>query len=122
MNKPAIAVIDDQSDTRTMLEAFLKSWYEVRPYGSAQEAFDRMKKDPPQAAVTDILLTDNDGMELLRWMRADPVLKKVPLVAMSGLPYPETIRNLGFDQYLLKPVDMDRLVAVLHACLAVELR
>jgi DNA-binding response OmpR family regulator len=118
VNKPTIAVIDDHSDTRTMLEDFLKNLYDVSPYGNAREAFEGMKKNPPQAALTDILLTDNDGMELLRWMRADPVLKRVPLVAMSGLPFTETIKKVGFDQYLLKPVDMDRLLAVLHACLA----
>jgi DNA-binding response OmpR family regulator len=100
-----------------MLAAFLNTWYEVRLYGNASEAFEQMKKNPPQAALTDILLADNDGMELLRWMRADPLLKRVPLVAMSGLPYSETMRQVGFDHYLVKPMDMGRLLDVLRACL-----
>jgi DNA-binding response OmpR family regulator len=118
VNKPAVALIDDHLETRTMLRTFLQEWYDVKTFDNAQAAFDHMKKAPPQAVLTDILLTDYDGMELLRWMKADPLLKRVPLVAMSGLPYTETMKKVGFDQYLLKPVDLTRLQAVLRACLA----
>jgi CheY-like chemotaxis protein len=117
MRKPTIAVIDDNQDTREMIKTFLEPSYEVHSYRDALEAFEKMKVIPPQAVVTDILLADHDGMELLRWMRADPLLRRVPAVALSGLAYKKEMQNVGFNHYLLKPVDLDDLLQALSDCL-----
>ena len=77
--------------------------------------------DPPQLMLLDIQLPGMDGFELLERLRADPRTRHVPAVAVSADAMPDSIargRAAGFDDYLTKPVDLDRLIAAVHTALA----
>jgi CheY-like chemotaxis protein len=112
-----IALIDDQQDSRNILEVALQDQYQVRSYSNAQEAFAGMKKDKPDLVISDMLLRDELGTELVRWMRADPILRKTPAIVMTGLPFDEQFVAAGFQSFLQKPVDNDELLQVIETSL-----
>jgi two-component system CheB/CheR fusion protein len=61
-----------------------------------------------------------DGYELLRRVRANPALAKLPAIAISGLRRDHDIaraRAAGFSAQLGKPVSIDRLNAIVHELL-----
>ena len=65
-------------------------------------------------AIVDIDLPGIDGNELCRRLRADPVTRALPLLALSAnamQPDISRARAAGFDGYLTKPVDVQRLLA-----------
>jgi CheY-like chemotaxis protein len=57
-----------------------------------------------------------DGYEVAQAVRADPELRSIYLVALTGYALPEDLaraRRAGFEQHLAKPPSMDRIEAVL---------
>ncbi|HUR45757.1 MAG TPA: response regulator [Candidatus Saccharimonadales bacterium] len=71
----------------------------------------------PQLVFLDLHLRNEDGMQLLRWLRAQPHLDKVVLLVTSGTMDPkneELSKNLG-ARFLPKPVPVAELAALLEA-------
>jgi two-component system, chemotaxis family, CheB/CheR fusion protein len=70
----------------------------------------------PDAVLLDIGLPVIDGFEVARRLRGLAGLQEVLLVAVSGYDQPadqRRARDVGFDQYLTKPIDLDALRRVL---------
>jgi len=71
----------------------------------------------PEVVLLDIGLPGMDGFEVARRLRQMSALAGVLLIAMTGYASPEDLlaaKQAGFDQHLVKPLDLD----VLRACLA----
>jgi two-component system phosphate regulon response regulator PhoB len=117
MSKAKIVLVDDHKDTRVMLKFVLDEWFAVDTYGNAREAFEASKKDRPDLVIVDMLLADSHGLELCRWMRADPILRNVPIIGLSGLPHDTEALSTEVDGFLTKPVDIDELLAMVQTCL-----
>jgi CheY-like chemotaxis protein len=72
----------------------------------------------PDAALVDIGLPGIDGYEVARRLRADPATRAIRLIAVTGYGLPEDQRRVmeaGFDQHLVKPVQIERLLEALAA-------
>ena len=62
----------------------------------------------PEAILLDIGLPVVDGLEVARWVRQEPELRKVLLIALTGFGQDadrQATRDAGFDYHLAKPVD-----------------
>ena len=69
----------------------------------------------PQIALLDIGLPDMDGFALAKQLKAEPHLPDIRLIALSGYSQPpDAARGVGFDHYLIKPVDVDQLLSLLQ--------
>ena len=112
-----ITLVDDHRDTREMLEVLMRDRYNVFSYSNAQSAFTGMKKQKPDLVITDMVLQDGLGTELVRWMRADPILRNTPAVVLTGLPFDKGFAEAGFQSFLQKPVDEKRLIHVIQESL-----
>lgn len=67
-------------------------------------------------ALVDINLPDGSGLDLCRRVRANPSLKQMPLIALSADALPEHIARAlqtGFNHYLVKPLQIQRLLSIL---------
>jgi CheY-like chemotaxis protein len=70
--------------------------------------------EPPDLVLLDLQLPDMNGIEVLRRLRAQPVLAGCVVIALSADAMPEHIaagRAAGFDDYWTKPIQFDRFLA-----------
>jgi signal transduction histidine kinase len=112
--RPRILVVDDHEDTASMLgELLSEQGYEVNTATSARAAL-RMDLEKVDLLVSDIGLPDASGLEVMRTLKAARNLRGV---AVSGYGTPADIRastEAGFDVHMTKPVDFERLLAVIR--------
>src|SRR5262249_35099770 len=88
------------------------------------QALDKALAAPPDLIVADIAIPGLDGIELCRRLRADGRTHAVPVLAMTGYGerrYPDRARLARADQVLIKPCDVDTLVAEARRLLGVEM-
>jgi signal transduction histidine kinase/ActR/RegA family two-component response regulator len=113
----AVLVVDDNVDAAETLLMFLElSGCEARAAHSGAEALAVLAQFTPQVALFDIGLPDMNGYELARRVRLLPGGADLLLVAATGWGQ-ESDKQLafaaGFDHHLTKPIDFDRLRALL---------
>ncbi|MEX5747088.1 ATP-binding protein [Massilia sp. X63] len=112
-----VLVVDDNVDAAVMLAMLLEaSGHEVLVEHGARAALARAHEARPQVFLLDIGLPEMDGKELARRLRAEPATRDALLVAVTGYGQDsdrEQIMAAGFDHHLVKPVDMERLEAIL---------
>lgn len=105
--KTVILIVEDDKFLRTLLDEKLKrEGFFIVDAENGQEALVKMKEAPrPHLVLLDILLPIVDGFEVLRQMRDDSELKRIPVVVLSNLGQEEDIRrakDLGAKDYLVK--------------------
>jgi CheY-like chemotaxis protein len=119
-----VALVEDNPDNRLLVQAILEDFYTIDEYENGMEALLGMQGDPPDLVLLDISLPEMDGTEVLRRMREDPALARVPVIAITAHAMAgdrERFLAMGFDRYMTKPiVDIDALVAVVEELLAEE--
>jgi PAS domain S-box-containing protein len=112
-----LLVVDDNVDAAATLAMLLEACgYEVMTEHDSLRALERARMEGPDVALLDIGLPEMDGNELARRLRADPRTRNALLVAVTGYGQEQDRRaalEAGFDHHMVKPVDLDRLVAIL---------
>jgi PAS domain S-box-containing protein len=112
-----LLVVDDNVDAAATLGMLLEACgYEVMVENDSQRALERALCECPDAGLLDIGLPDMDGNELARRLRADPRTRSMLLVAITGYGQEQDRRaalEAGFDHHMVKPVDLDKLAAIL---------
>jgi two-component system nitrogen regulation response regulator GlnG len=111
-----ILVVDDEPSIRFVLEKALgKAGFEVESVGSAEEARERLAADAHAVALLDVRLPGDSGFQLLEELQQQ---KRRPLVvvmtAQDTLRAAVTAMRLGAEDYLVKPFDLERVVAVVR--------
>ncbi len=113
-----ILVVDDNLDAAITLQMMLALMgHEVRTSDDGPAAIDSARDFRPQLVLLDIGLPSMSGYDVCRAMRKDPWAKTAILVALTGWGQEEDRRrsgDAGFDEHLVKPVDMDQLFRLLH--------
>lgn len=83
-------------------------------YGRGKYA-DRRGVRPPRVVLLDLKLPKIGGLEVLRIIKADPVLRMVPIVVMTSSSEQKDLLEgyrLGVNSYIQKPVSFDRFQAI----------
>ncbi len=114
-----VLVVEDQADAAESLRILLELLgYEVRVARTGPEGVDAAAAFRPDVIVSDVGLPGFDGLELARRVRRLPGLERAVLVAVTGYAGEEDWRRgreAGFDHYLGKPADPQRLLQVIAA-------
>lgn len=112
-----VLLVDDNADAVESMEILLQAFgYEVATALHPELALAKLETFAPAAAVIDIGLPGMDGYQLATEIRRRLAGKPMRLIAFTGYGGPDDIaraREAGFDAHLVKPVDIDRLLAVL---------
>jgi len=103
-----VAVVDDEPDTTEMIAEMIRlSGYQVITSFSGSAAMQIISSEKPDAVVLDVMMPDRSGLDVLRFMRQDPRLERIPVIVVSARNRPEDIREgiaAGAAIYLTKPV------------------
>jgi signal transduction histidine kinase/ActR/RegA family two-component response regulator len=114
-----ILIVDDNEDAADTLAMLLEaSGHQVLVEHAPERAIVRAREAAPQVCLLDLGLPGMDGAELARRLRAQPETAQAMLVAVTGYGQDSDrarTHEAGFDHHLVKPVDLDRLQAVLDA-------
>ena len=112
-----LMVVDDNVDAANTLAMLLEmQGYVVSVAYRAQDALERAARDAPGIFLLDIGLPDMDGYELARRLRAQSATGNAVLIALTGYGQAkdrERSELAGFDHHLVKPVEIERLSALL---------
>ena len=111
--KRRVLVVDDNADAANTLAMLLNlDGHEVRAVYSARTALDEVRGFEPDVVLLDIGLPEMDGYEVARRIREQSAFAGLRLVALTGYGQTEDrqrTRAAGFDDHLVKPVDMKAL-------------
>lgn len=106
-----ILIVDDNMDSARSLAILQKRMgHETRTAFSGIEALEVASQFDPEVVLLDIGLPGMDGFEVARQIRATPALASVFLVAMSGYGSASDRQEglkAGFNEFLVKPIDLD---------------
>lgn len=112
--KPVILVVDDIPDNLAVANALLKHQYKVKLATSGEEALIIAKAEPPDLILLDVMMPGINGYETCAQIKADSVLKHVPvmfLTAMGEVEDEEKGFALGAVDYIIKPLTPSLLLA-----------
>ncbi len=117
-----IAVVEDNPDNRLLVRVMLEDQYKVTTYETGFDALEGLKHDIPDLVLLDISLPHMDGTEVLRRLRADSALCRVPVIALTAHAMAgdrEKYLGAGFNDYVPKPiVDETLLLAAIERAMA----
>ncbi len=112
-----VLVVDDDPAVAESMVVFLElEGHQVRSADSGEAALRLLPEFQPQVVLLDIGLPGQDGYQVARRIRQMPGGEALKLVAVSGYGHEEAMelsRQAGFDEHLVKPVDPERLGALL---------
>ena len=114
----SIVVVEDQDDNRMLLaEILAAAGYQVLAAADGKQAIDLIAKSKPRVALVDIGLPVLSGYDVAREVRTQMGRSDIFLVALTGYGQQQdrdAVLRAGFDQHLVKPVDVATLLEVLR--------
>ena len=121
---PLILVVDDNSDLRTYVSSILRSsGYQVQTACNGLEGFRVAQNQEPDLIVTDLMMPQLSGMDMIGLIRKDEKLKVTPIILLTAKTDEETRiygTESGADAYLAKPFNDRELKAEVRNLLALK--
>lgn len=113
--RPRIMIVDDDDMVRDLLSNLLEiERFSVTVASSAAEALEKLKTESIRAVVTDLLMPEMSGMELLKKIKAEqPTMPVLMITGYSGHFSAKDLRAAGADGFLTKPFKNTELIKIL---------
>lgn len=116
-----IYCVEDESAIRDLMIYTLKaSGFEARGFESSESLWPAVREKAPELVVLDVMLPGEDGLTILKKLRASPATAEIPVVMATakGSEYDKVIGlDSGADDYLAKPFGMMEMVSRIKAVL-----
>ena len=114
-NADTILVIDDDLAVRDLMSRSLtKMGFRVVAAAGGEEGLRLAKQLRPLVITLDVIMPDWDGWTVLNKLKADSDLAEIPVIMVTIVDNEAMGRDLGASSYLIKPVDRERLVALIE--------
>ena len=103
-------IVDDYSTARRLIKDSLeKIGFSCIEAENGNQALAIIKQTSLNLVITDVMMPDKNGLELLNDIRADDNMKDLPVILTMLEPFDELISDgnkLGMNDYLVKPFDV----------------
>jgi len=110
-----VLVIDDDPSVHDMMRRFLsKEGFRVETASGGEEGLHLTRELRPDAITLDVLMPKMDGWTVLTTLKTDPELADIPVIMLTIVDDKNMGYALGASEYMTKPVDRERLVAILQ--------
>ena len=113
-SRPILVVDDDQTVRETMQRHLVREGFSVVTASGGKQALELARELLPAAITLDVIMPDIDGWTVLAAIKGDPALADIPVILMTIVDEKNRGFALGATDYMVKPVDRDRLGAVLR--------
>jgi len=114
-----VLVVDDNVDAAKGVALLLRTvGHDAQLAHDGPEAIQAALEYVPDVVLLDIGLPIVSGYEVAKWIRKEPALKNVVLVALTGYGQEsdkQRTQDAGFDQHLVKPADFGKVQSILLA-------
>ncbi len=117
----SMLIVDDVETNRDLLARRLqRHGHQVTMASNGRSAISLLHAAPFDVILCDIMMPEMNGFEVLAYLKADPILRYIPVIMISALEDTDSVVRcieLGAEDYLLKPFNPILLNARINACL-----
>ena len=116
--KPVILLADDNADMREYLSGLLRGRFQLMQAGNGKAALAQAELHLPDLVLTDVMMPEMDGFDLLTALRQNPRTRSIPVIMLSARAGEEALIDgvdAGADDYLTKPFSARELLARVEA-------
>src|SRR5437667_4114796 len=113
MAKTVLIVEDNELNMKLFRDLLEAHGYQTSGTSNGIEALDLVRKLRPDLVLMDIQLPQVSGLEVTRWIKDDPELRAIPVVAVTAFAMKgdeERIREGGCEAYLSKPISVGKFI------------
>ena len=113
MAKTVLIVEDNELNMKLFRDLLEAHGYQTSGTSNCFEALDLVRKLRPDLVLMDIQLPQVSGLEVTRWIKDDPELRAIPVVAVTAFAMKgdeERIREGGCEAYLSKPISVGKFI------------
>jgi two-component system cell cycle response regulator DivK len=111
MAKSVLIVEDNELNMKLFHDLLEAHGYTTFATRNGIEALDIARRHRPDLIIMDIQLPEVSGLEVTKWLKDDPELRKIPVIAVTAFAMKgdeERIREGGCEAYLSKPISVGR--------------
>ena len=104
-NKKILIIEDDSTLAGALIENLSSDGYIVQVCTGAEAAFEQIKEGKPDIILTDLVLSNIDGFEILKILKESAHLSDIPVLVLSNLGEKEDVdkaMSLGAHDFLVK--------------------
>jgi two-component system, cell cycle response regulator len=124
MEQKSILIVDDDLLNRKLLNACLAPGnYKTVMAQNGREALEKVKSDPPELVLLDVMMPGMSGYEVAEYLKKDPVTRDIPIILVTALDDMDSkVRGLesGADEFLNKPINNEELMARVESLLRMK--
>ena len=104
-----IMIVDDMETNRFILREILSDTYEIEEAEDGMEAISKLFNsiEKPKLLLLDIMMPSMNGFEVLEFMKADALLKKIPVIFITAANEEKKGLSSGASDYISKPFEPD---------------
>lgn len=109
-----LVVEDDPAALELSIEVLASAGYQVIGVSTVAAALESVSRSRPDMVLLDVHLGDEDGLEVVRHLRQNPVTRDIPVVAASASASDSVIeraKDAGCESFLPKPLSPQELLA-----------
>ncbi len=111
---PRILVTDDEPNIVRLIQVNLeRQGFQVETASNGAQALEKIRANRPDLLVSDVMMPEMDGFELLSNIRRDPALENLPVIMLTAKAQDRDVLEgytRGADMYLTKPFNPIELV------------
>jgi signal transduction histidine kinase/DNA-binding response OmpR family regulator len=110
-----VLVVDDDATVRDLMQRFLsRNGFRVVCARDGDEGLRLARQLRPDAITLDVMMPHKDGWTVLSELKADRDVSEIPVIMVTMIENKNMGYSLGAADYLTKPIEADRLVAILN--------
>ena len=111
----SVLAVDDIPLNLLLVQKMLARYnFKMRTAANGQQALDAVSAEKPDLILLDLMMPGIDGFEVIRRLKNDPATADIRIVILSALNSNEDVVkgfNLGADDFIMKPIIMEKLLS-----------